>query len=581
LFKEGLVELIKHGLIKDKSIIEDLGLYKNIDELRKDDFNLLRLIEKSLKVKQYYVESDYHDLGLRNTLNFGHAFGHALELDNNLYHGECVAIGILVNTIKTSFYNEIEELFKKLELIKEFPTLNIEKMKQDKKQANNIIDEVFLNSIGEAIIKKTDINKLISLYQENYQLLQTNYQLAPSLFQITNNNLSGTITIPPSKSQLHRYLIASALSYTKTTLYNITSLNDDIKVTINALKYLDTSITYNKEDSTLIIEPSLYNDLPQTLNMKESGSSLRLLLPLLISKEIEITGENKLPTRPLDTYLDIFNKQNIKIDKQEDNLPLKLSGTLKPDNFIIEENKSSQFISGLLFALPLLKNDSTITCRNIPSSLPYIKMTLNTLHDFGINIEVNNDYTYYKISGNQKYTSKESYNIEQDYSSRCFFEVLNKFDNQEITITNKMEQSIQGDYKVVQLVQEGCNELDLNDMPDAGAIMAIYFSINGGILTNIQRLIHKESNRLEAIKMMLDNFNIKYLQKENTLEIYPSKLVGNKQETFHDHRITMSIIIGATIAKNATYIDEIKSINKSYPSFIDDYILLGGLIDEK
>ncbi|MEG0686026.1 MAG: iron-containing alcohol dehydrogenase [Erysipelotrichales bacterium] len=585
LFKEGLVELIKHGLIKDNSIISLLDTFSNIASLRNDEDILLQLIKKSLKVKQFYVENDYHDLGLRNTLNYGHSFAHALELDTGtkLYHGECLAIGLLVNAKSNNdTYITIKKLFQRLELVKAFPQVNLDKIKKDKKQNNNYINEAFLNTIGDSYLEDVEANKLIDLYKANYTLLQKDYKLSKSSFEIENSSLSGTITIPPSKSQLHRYLLAASLSKTKTILTNVTSLSDDISITIDALKYLNTKVTYVKDTSTLVVEPCTHTDLSNTLNFKESGTSLRLLLPLLAPLGLIFEGENKLPLRPLDTYLDIFNKQNIEY-KQDSlhNLPITINGELKPDTFNINNTKSSQFISGLLFILPLLNDDSKIICKETPSSLPYIKMSINTLKEFGINIEIEDDYKVYIVKGNQKYQSRSSYKIEQDYSSRAFFEVLNKFSNQNISISNKLTKSLQADYKIIDILNNNIKEVDLYDMPDAGPIMALYYSINGGKLINTQRLIHKESNRLDAIKSMLTNFNIDYKEIDNTIEIYPSIIKGNIQDTFNDHRITMSIVIGGTVAKGITNINEIKSINKSYPSFINDYKLLGGRIDEK
>lgn len=591
IFKEGLVELIKHGLIKDASIIEDLKAYENINQLMQDYNGLKELIIKSLNVKKSIVQEDPLDQHLRHILNYGHTFAHALELhpDNELYHGECVAIGMLVNAKMSAdeeIYLIIKEILERFQCLKPLPLVAFDKIYHDKKRNSHEIKEAFLTSLGQCQIKKVEINTLIEAFKDAYLKIKDEVSITKNRYVFKPTSLKGEVVIPPSKSMLHRYLIAAALSQQKTILKNISSLFDDVYVTMKALEAFKVKAIYYETTQEIIIEPDYSLEQPKVINMKESGTSLRLLMPLLINvyNQITITGENKLPYRPLDTYLDIFKEQGIKISKADNAyLPLSLAGNLKADNYRLAGNISSQFISGLLFALPLCDGNSSITLITPPESIPYIEMTLETLKDFNILINHNDDYTYFAIAGNQIYFSNQVYEIEQDYSSRCFFEVLKSFEQHEITIKNQSSPSLQGDQVIIDVIKNNVKELDLKHIPDSAPIMAIYYAVNGGgCLLNTNRLKYKESNRLEAIIDYLDKMSITYhFDEAKNLHIKPGIIQGNHFDTYLDHRITMSLIVASTIAQDSFYLDEIKSINKSFQTFIKEYEKIGGFVDEE
>lgn len=590
IFKEGLVELIKHGLIKDSSIISDLDKYKDIHDLISDEQGIKNLIIKSLEVKKQVVQEDLFDNNIRHILNYGHTFAHAIETskNNDLYHGECVAIGMLVSSNindNKNIYNIIKNILEKFQCVKPMPEVDINKIYHDKKRDATNIKEVVLSEIGKCEILEIDINKLIIDFKKSYDEIKREVKTTQNTYIFKPTNLKGKVSIPPSKSMLHRYLIASALSQTKTTLKNVSSLFDDIYVTMDALKALKVNAIYNKEKQEIIIEPDYSIEQPKIINMKESGTSLRLLMPLLINiyPSITIIGENKLPYRPLDSYINLFSNQGIMINKPGDSyLPITLSGKLKADNFILDANISSQFISGLLFALPLCDGNSSITLTTPPESLSYIKMSLETLKDFNILINHNDDYTYFAIAGNQVYFSNQVYEIEQDYSSRSFFEVLKSFNNHDIIIENQVSESLQGDKFIIDVINNNIKELDLTNIPDSAPIMAVYYAVNGGSLINTNRLKYKESNRLQAICDFLDKMDVTYqLDEKENIHIKPSIIKGNHFDTYLDHRITMSLIIASTIAQDNFYINEVKSINKSFETFLSEYQKIGGRVDEE
>lgn len=585
IFKEGLVELIKHGLINDNKIIDILNNYDDIQQLKSDYQQLISLIKQSLTIKKDIVEQDPLDKSIRHLLNLGHTFAHALELETkDLYHGEAVALGLLVNAYQSTDYLKLKNLFEKFQLIRSFPQFDLSKMINDKKRSKNIIKEPTLLSIGHVEIKDYEYSELIKLYESNYEKIQTDYQLFKPTFIFRPTKLKGIVNIPCSKSMLHRYLIAASLSKQEVTLNNVDSLNDDIKATINVLKYLDTKVIFDSKQRTLTIFPFKYDNLDYEIYFNESATTLRMILPVLSKHLIEnnikfiFNAHSSLQKRPLTTYYKLFKKQSITYSNNI--LPCTFDNYLQPDTFYLEDNLSSQFISGLLFYLPLLKKDSQIILKDKPNSLPYIKMTIKTLKDFNIVIEHDENYQQYYIKANQEYQALTNYDIEQDYSSRSFFEVAKVF-NPEIIMQPEASPSLQADYQLIDIINNDIHQLDLTDMPDSASIMSIFYSQTGGHIINTNRLIHKESNRLQAICDFLNQAKVNFIEKDNELIIDKSIFNGGYFNTYHDHRICMSLIIASTIANSNIEISEIKSINKSFPTFINEYERLGGFCDEQ
>lgn len=575
-FKEGLVELIKHGLLVDKTIIEELNKFNNIDELRNS--RILDLIKLSIEAKKIIVDSDVFDTGKRHALNLGHSFAHAIELNNDLYHGEAVCWGILVNTFGKDIYSDVKAIFEKFECIKKIENFSLDSMINDKKAKGKIIKEVFLNGINDYEIVDTDINELISKYNKVSQEMARDLEYSINQFIFKPCNLKGEVTIPPSKSILHRYLIASALSESEVTLNGVSSICDDVLVTMNALKQLGCKTEYINNN----IKVSKQSFEKTEIDMKESGTSLRVLLPILMhfNDEIVVVGKDSLGVRPMQEYFNIFDKQKIKY-QHENYLPLKISGKLSPGVFEVDGSKSSQFISGLLFLLPLLNGDSKIIVNGKVESIPYIKLTLDTLKEFNVDIEHSEDFKSFSIKGNQKYLGRKSYEIEQDYSARSFFEVANSFDNHNIDITNEFKATNQGDAVVKNIVESNATSVDLMNIPDSALILAVYFAVNGGVLHNTNRLQYKESDRLKAIIEFLDVMNTKYNMNGDSLEIIKGSIRGGEFDTYFDHRVTMALIIASTVSTSPFYLKEIKSINKSFPTFIECYEKLGGVFDEE
>lgn len=599
IFREGLVELIKHGFIYDQRILTLLTQVNDIHELRANLELLEKLIVTSLYVKKYFVQLDPHDLHERHVLNYGHTYAHALELSstNNLFHGECVMHGMLVMSMITEDlvidqHNELHQqmikISNKFGLLKGYNDIDFNKIKLDKKASNNTIKEVFVDINFRYTIKVVDSQQLIDVFTSASDIirLQDNiYQECTSQYIFPKSRLSGDVLIPPSKSYAHRYIIGACFADVSTILKGMSEISDDIQTTLDAVKTFGCS--YEIIGDSVIIKPHSYRNKDiYEINMRESATSLRLLLPLMLTDNQPrvIYGENKLPFRPNKIYEDILKDQKIKHKYLEQGafLPLKLEGMLSPGIYEIDGTVSSQFISGLLYALPMLSGDSAINIVNQLESRSYVEMTLKVLKEFGIEVKASSDYQQFLIKGNQSYKTTGVYTVEQDYSSRTFFEVAKTIGTNDINIKNKVEESIAGDREIIEIIKRGDKILDLNNMIDSAPIMALYFSQNGGgTLINTKRLAYKESNRLQAIIDILDEAGIEYKVADNQLTVIPGDFNGESFNTHLDHRIAMTLIIAASATTNRVVIKEIKSINKSFVGFLKAYIKLGGQYDEE
>ncbi|MDY0023739.1 MAG: 3-phosphoshikimate 1-carboxyvinyltransferase [Candidatus Izemoplasmatales bacterium] len=401
----------------------------------------------------------------------------------------------------------------------------------------------------------------------------------------------GDVKIPPSKSYLHRAIICASLAEGKSVIKNII-LSEDVKATINALKTVGIQI--NKLDNALEIygrkEFPFIGD--EVIDCNESGSTLRFLIPLLTNmKGILFTGKRGLFKRPLSIYKDIYERNNLSFSLIEESLFTK--GTIEAGNYIINGNISSQFISGLLFALPLKSTDTTIEIVDPFESKKYVDMTIKVLSEFGINIQINNNI--YFIKGNQQYKPKD-YIVEADYSQAAFFAVAGII-NGEISISNLNEETLQPDYDIISIIKKMNGkivkekndfrflksktkgiEIDVSQCPDLSPILAVLGGLSEGktVIKNVSRLKLKEIDRLSAIVDYLTVLGVKTNSDENTIEIFGQQFFTPKEfNTYNDHRIVMALAISALRSNKPLRINNINVINKSYPGFIDDLENLG------
>ena len=425
---------------------------------------------------------------------------------------------------------------------------------------------------------------------------------------ITPNSLKGEVVIPSSKSIGHREIICSGLASGKSIVDNI-SISKDIEATIEGLKSFGAKI--NEIPSkfqgrcAFSIEGTdgKINLKNKVINCRESGSTLRFLIPLgiLSNEKIIFTGSGKLVERPLDPYFEIFNKKGIeyKIFSDKINLPLEINGKLKSGVYSLVGNISSQFISGLLFSLPLCEGDSVIEITTKLESESYINLTLDALKKYGIEI-INKNHKRYIIKGNQKYKNIET-SVEGDYSQGAFWLVAGAL-SENIKSIGLGFGSIQGDQKIVDILKNMNVNLkisenkiismesktrgtiiDGSDCPDIIPILTVLASVSEGVtkIINSERLRYKECDRLTAIATELNKIGADIQELSDGLIINGKKsLKGGEVSCWNDHRIAMSLAIASIKCSEKLILRGTECVEKSYPEFWKDFVSLGGKIEE-
>jgi len=406
------------------------------------------------------------------------------------------------------------------------------------------------------------------------------------------NFIKGQFTPPPSKSYLHRAIIAASLASGKSIIKNIL-IGDDIQQTIEAFRSLGVKIEYL--DNQLIIESTgkLNFDNNHPIFCHESGSTLRFLMPLLTNdKGIEFHGQKSLLKRPLDLYEKIYADQNIVFVRFDDYIYTE--GKIKANIYHITDDTSSQYISGLLFTLPLLNGDSEIIIKENFESRKYIDMTIYMLKQFGIKIESLSNHHFF-IPGNQVYKASDI-DIESDYSQAAFF-IVGAILNGDVTIKNLNINSLQPDKKIIDILLDShanidifqdsikvkkslvdIQNIDLSQTIDLGPILFLLASQSKSKtnIKHINRLIHKESNRLENMVDILHKIKANYNLLDDQITISHQNTIDLKDiSSYNDHRIAMSLAILSTISKSPTIIRQMEVINKSYPTFLNDLENLG------
>lgn len=393
---------------------------------------------------------------------------------------------------------------------------------------------------------------------------------------IKPSKLNGTIAAPPSKSMAHRLLICAGLSKGESTVSGV-SFSKDVIATLNCLEALGAS--YKTESDKIIIkgvDPALYNGT-EILNCNECGSTLRFMIPICMTgkNEVKLTGSSVLMARPLGIYEEIAKNQNLRFNLSGN--ILSVCGTLSAGNYKISGNISSQFVSGLLFSLPLLKGDSTLEIIPPVESKPYIDMTIEALDLFGIKIEQEKENIYF-IKGNQSYKSA-NVSVEGDYSNAAFLEAFNLIGT-EVKVSGLNPKSLQGDkvyYEMFYKLKEEFCTFDIADCPDlAPVLFSVAALCYGGKFTGTKRLKWKECNRGEAMKEELSKCNIKLDIAENEITVHKGTLKAPTDiiSSHNDHRIAMAMSV--VLSKVGGIIDGAEAINKSYPDFYKNMKQLGG-----
>ena len=393
-----------------------------------------------------------------------------------------------------------------------------------------------------------------------------------SIVELENSILKGSVAIPSSKSVAHRALICSFLSGGG----EVSGITDssDMKATLGALR----SLKNNEE----------------VIDCIESGSTLRFIIPIAaaLGKNVSFIGSGRLPERPIGEYISLLETHGVKCNSNGF-LPLSIEGKLEAGRFEIRGDISSQYVTGLLLALPLLNGRSEIVLTTELQSKPYADMTVKVLKDFGVEVEETENG--YIVEGNQKYKER-SYTVEGDWSQAAFFLTAGAIGG-DVTVTGLDMNSAQGDKEIVSILRRfGADievkdnsvrakkselfgtRIDAKDIPDMVPALCVAAAYSKGttVINNIERLRIKESDRAESVVSNLKKAGVKASSTENSIIVEGSEVFGAELDGFNDHRIVMAFSVLALNAKGKTVISDAQSINKSYPGFFEDYNLLGG-----
>ena len=390
--------------------------------------------------------------------------------------------------------------------------------------------------------------------------------------KVFKGNAGGSVFAPPSKSYAHRLLISSFLSNKKCTVSNV-DFSNDIKATLSCIKELGASFII--KDNEVIFDGKNDKEIKDEyiLDCGESGSTIRFLIPiaLVLKKNSKITmkGTPKLISRGLSVYEEIFKSKKIEYSYTESSFTFK--GILRGSSFSVPGNISSQYISGLIFALSLLKRDTTIDIIGDIESLPYINLTIDTLSHFNVDVTLENNRV--TIMGHQKYARVNS-NVEGDFSNAAFLEALNYVDkNNNVNVKGLNYFTRQGDSIYMKLFPklEGSNPtIDISNCIDLGPVLfMLAASLNGAVITGIKRLRIKESDRVATMVSELNKFGAEIEVYDDYVVIKKCELHSPKEvlEGHNDHRIVMALSI--LLTKYEGVIDGVEAINKSFPTFFN------------
>lgn len=606
--RDGLAEVVKYGILRGG------WLFDIINKLKKpnDIFDFIEeVVYQCCDIKRGIVERDETESGERMLLNLGHTLGHCVESYFNYErytHGEGIAIGLYEiakygeaeGLSRMGLANEIADILQRLELpirVSDIEPNNLYKsLSADKKGFGDSISLIIPKDIGNCIIidrKKEDVMKAIN----SNAFCLVNIKITPSF-------LKGTVVVPPSKSVAHRVIICAALAEGRSIIENI-DLSQDILATLDCVGKIGADIAI--EGNTIIINNKgpIINKGKINFNCGESGSTLRFMIPIVAALGIKgnFTGEGKLTSRPITEYIKVFDQKGIKY-KCENGLPLEINGNLKGGEYSLKGDVSSQYVSGLLFALPLVQEDSILKLTTPLESLGYVLLTINALKLAGIKVlhekDKNTGFDVFKIQGKQKYNNFK-YKIEGDYSQAAFWLVAGALGN-DIWLDGLDVKSQQGDKEILtilemvgaKILRQGnlikaekgklkAFKADVSQIPDLVPVLAVLAAFCQGetCLFNGARLRIKESDRLYTIRMSLNSLGaILKEDGDNLIIIGRDALDGGRSEAYNDHRIAMALGIAASLCRSNVEIAGANCIKKSYPSFWNDYVSLGGILNE-
>lgn len=413
--------------------------------------------------------------------------------------------------------------------------------------------------------------------------------------------LNGTVTIPASKSIAHRALICAALAEGTSVIRGL-ALSQDIQATIQCMKALGAQM--NWEADTLIVKGINPGRQPKKVDLDcgESGSTLRFLIPVAgaLGAGACFTGRGRLKDRPLSVYEEVLQNHGLNWTRQEDWLPLEISGQLTAGTYKVRGDVSSQFITGLLLALPLLPEDSKIEITTELESEPYVNLTLAAMHSFGVTAEKID--TGYWIRGGQRYRARD-YTVEGDYSQAAFILAAGVLAAGEdgICLKGLLSDTLQGDAKILDILKDMGAEfvweeenvlrifrakklenvtVDASQCPDLVPVIAALGCYGEGVMRILRaaRLRLKESDRLSAVHTEYAKLGAEITELPDGLEItgHPEGYLGGCADSQNDHRIAMALAVFALGTDSGVTVQDAESVCKSWPDFWEDFAYIGG-----
>ena len=393
---------------------------------------------------------------------------------------------------------------------------------------------------------------------------------------ISKSKAEGVVRIPSSKSMAHRLLILASLCKNRTSCIHGITPSEDVLATIDCLRGFGVKIEYDGECAKVSgIDFSLAKPI-EPLNCRESGSTLRFLIPLalLSGNEVIFTGSDRLMERPQSIYERLAKEEGFSFKREKNSITV--CGRLRAGEYFIDGNVSSQFITGLLIALSTMSGDTKIIFNTPIESRPYVDLTLWAMRQYGIRVQCDTDWSFL-IFGGQEYRASDL-TVEGDWSAAAFIEAFNHLDGR-VEMDGLNEESLQGD-KICKeyflLLDSGSPEIDISNCPDLGPILFTLAALkNGARFVGTKRLSDKESDRAKVMKTELSKFGAELLVEENSVTVCrrelhaPSELLyGHK-----DHRVVMSLSVICSVLGGE--IEGCDAVSKSYPTFFEDIKSLG------
>jgi len=407
-----------------------------------------------------------------------------------------------------------------------------------------------------------------------------------------NNAVKGEVRAISSKSEAHRYLICAALGDRETELI-CTDTNADIDATASCLNSLGAEIKRTAKGFT--VKPISSVIRGRDLDCNESGSTLRFMLPLSASlgADCRFLMRGRLAQRPLSPLYEILRDHGISLTPQGSN-PLEIKGSFGAGDYSVAANISSQYISGLLFALSVAEGKSTLTLEGNIESAPYIEMTVDALKVFGATVDYNDDENRFYITGLPHLHSPERITVGGDWSNAAFFLCAGAIGKNPVTVTGLDASSRQGDKTVVSLLEKmgaditrsdgkitvspsllRATDIDASQIPDLVPILATVASVASGRtrIYNAGRLRLKESDRIESVCNTLLSLGADIEETDDGMIINGKDgLFGGEVDSYNDHRIAMSAAVASLVCQSPVKITRFEAINKSYPSFMSGWV---------